>query len=370
MNSGRRVLAVTAGVVIIIVVAAVVITRNLGELTRPGAGADCVSGALTPVRGLIGSEKEAFFDDERVLGRFECAGLKVEVDAAGSREMPAALARPGYAFAFPSSTPAAEKIMGERGIAERFTPFSSPMAVATFRPIVDVLTRADIVREAADGSAIVDVAALLAAARAGTRWDQLPGNTEYPVRKTVLLSTTDPRDSSSATMYLSIASHVANDGAVVTTPDQVAKVLPDLCRLVLDQGTKPETSQVLFDYYLKDGKGRTPMALIYEAQFVTQAPGHKPATTDEQVLLYPRPTVYSRHTLVPLDDAGRRVGQALRDDAELARLAAEHGFRPERATSEPVSRRPTPIDVVEPPSFEILESMLAGLDPASGGCAR
>jgi hypothetical protein len=306
-----------------------------------------------------------------VRQEFACAGLSVKVDTTGSREMPAALGRTGYGFAFPSSTPTAQKIMDERGITERYTPFSSPMAVATFQTIVDVLTRAGIVQTATDGRAVVDVASLLETARRGTRWDQLPGNQEYPVRKAVLLSTTDPRDSNSAIMYLAIASHVANGNAVVTTQDQVRRVLPDLCRLVLGQGDKPETSQVLFNHYLVDGMARTPAALVYEAQFTTTAPGQKPNITPDRVLLYPRPTVYSRHTLVPLDGpdgAGHRVGQTLRDDPKLARLAAEHGFRPERPAGESAGSPPAPADVVEPPSFELMENMLNAFEPG-GQCA-
>jgi len=155
----------------------------------------------------------------------------------------------------------------------------------------------------------------------------------------------------------------------VTTQDQVRRVMPELCQLVLGQGDMPETSQVLFNHYLLDGMARTPAALVYEAQFVTMAPGHKP---DDRVLIFPRPTVYSRHTLVPLDGpdgAGRRVGQALRDDPKLTQLAEEYGFRPERPSSDPAGSRPSPADVVEPPSFEIIESMLGALE-SGGQCNR
>jgi hypothetical protein len=379
-----RIGSLITGVVLIVVVAVVSFggdgQTDHGQSTNPGQSpttssqtATCeLNRPATEVHGLIGSEKAPFFSDERVRREFACAGLAITVDATGSREMPAALSRTEYDFAFPSSTPTAQKIMAERGITERYTPFSSPMAVATFQPIVNVLSRAGIVQTTPDGNPVMDIASLLEAARQGTRWDQLPGNSEYPVRKAVLLNTTDPRDSNSAIMYLAIASHVANGNEVVTTQDQLRHVLPDLCRLVLGQGDKPETSQVLFNYYLADGMGRTPAALVYEAQFVTTAPGQKPNITGDRMLLYPRPTVYSRHTLVPLDGpngAGHRVGQVLRDAPKLAQLAAEHGFRPERPLSEPVSNHPSLVDVVEPPSFEVMESMLGAFEPG-GECVR
>ncbi|WP_322760010.1 hypothetical protein [Frankia sp. Cr2] len=356
-----RLAFLVASVTLIVVVTVVVIAKPHGS-----SSASCAAGPLTAVRGVIGSEKEAFFEDQRVSARFACAGLSVTVDASGSREMLNALKRPdhdGYGFAFPGSTATAKKIMNELAITDSFRPFSSPMTVATFKDVVDVLTKATIVQPASDGSMVVDVKALLAVARKGVLWDQLPGNDNPKTRwhKAVRLMTTDPQDSNSAIMFLSIASLVANGGPVVTTAEDVQKVLPDLCRLVIDQGEKPDTSQVLFDRYLVDGMGRIPMALIYEAQFVAEAPGQKPDLTPDMVLLYPRPTVYSEHTLIPLDDAGRRVGQVLRDDPELAHLAAEHGFRPARATDQPISSRRAPVDSVGSPSFEVLESMIASL---------
>ena len=132
-------------------------------------------------------------------------------------------------------------------------------------------------------------------------------------------------------------------------------------------GAGTARSQVLFDNYLVDGMGRVPMALVYEAQYVTKAP--QPQLPAGSVKLFPRPTVYSRHTLIPLNPDGEAVGKALRDDPELVRLAAEHGFRPEKPLAgQQVSARP--VDVVESPSFEVLENMLSALAPAAGRCGR
>jgi len=354
MAKGMRLAALAAGVVLIIV-AVVLVTRP-----DKGRAGDCR--AAVTVRGVTGSEKQAYFDDPRVTDRLACLGFRVEVDASGSRDMVAALHRDdGYAFAFPSSTPTAQKILDDFRLTEKIPLFSTPMVVATFGPIVDVLRNADVVQKASDGTEVVDVAALLELARNGTTWEQLGGK----YRKTVLLSTTDPLDSNSAIMYLSIASQVANGGAIVTGEQEVEHVLPELCRLVADQGDKPETSQVLFDNYLVYGMGRTPMALVYESQYVTKAP--RPQLPAGAVKLFPRPTVYSRHTLIPLDANGEAVGKALRDDPELVRLATEHGFRPEK----PVAGQPTdqPVDVVESPTYEVLENMLTAL-ASPGRCPQ
>src|SRR5262249_6347178 len=297
----RRGILATFGVVLILGIVVVVLVRNTRSRT---SNADqpprpCVqSSRIIHVSGVIGSEKGPFFKDERVRARFTCAGLDVTVDPSGSRDMPKVLGSPNhhYDFAFPSSTPTAEKIMRDRKIIDKFTPFSSPMAVATFRPPEEALARAGVVRPGPVGPPVLDIAALLDLERQGTRWYQLPGN--IPYRRVVLVNTTDPQDSNSGIMYLAIVSYVANDDAVVTTAEQVQRVLPVLCRVIFDQGAKPETSQVLFDSYLVDslgGIGRIPMALIYEAQFTARVPGQKPLLTPDRVLLYPNPTVYSRH---------------------------------------------------------------------------
>src|SRR5262249_59932334 len=126
----RRIGSLIIGVVLIVVVAIVAFggdgetshdQNGQGQNGQSQNGQDrtqtCkLDQPLTEVRGLIGSEKEAFFNDERVRREFACAGLSITVDTTGSREMPAALSRNQYAFAFPSSSPTAQKIMDERAV--------------------------------------------------------------------------------------------------------------------------------------------------------------------------------------------------------------------------------------------------------------
>lgn len=356
--SGMRIIAFAAGVVLIIV-AVVLVTRH-------GAGQAGGCEPTTTVRGVVGSEKQAYFDDDRVTDRLACLGFRVEIDASGSRDMVQALHRDdGYAFAFPSSTPTAEKIQQDFHLTEKIPLFSTPMVVATFQPVVDALTREGVIQKASNGTRVVDIAALVHLTEQGRTWDSIEG-TDFTAHKTILLSTTNPQDSNSAIMFLSIASQVANGGAIVTTDAQVDKVMPDLCRLIADQGDKPETSQVLFDNYVVYGMGRTPMALVYESQYVTRSP--EPELPEGSVKLFPRPTVYSRHTLIPTNADGERLGKALRDDPELVRLAAEHGFRPEKPVAG--QQGDQPVDVVESPSFEIVEEMLSDLAPAAGRCPQ
>jgi hypothetical protein len=356
-RSGRRVLSWLLALALLGVVGFVVI-RDIG-------GDQPQSAAPTIVTGVIGSEKLAFFADQRVRDVFRANGLDVRVDPAGSRQIATTVRLDDYDFAFPSSSPAADKLLAERPAARTYAPFSSPMAVATFTPIVDVLTQAGVV---APGTSAFDVHRYLALAAAGTRWDQLPGNTAFPARKNVLLSTTAPCQSNSAAMYLGIASYAANADSVVADPAAAAAVVPAVQPLFRDQGYLPPSTEVLFEDYLSAGMGRVPMALVYEAQYLAEALSPDPVLPADARLLYPRPTIFSRHTLVPLTPEGDRVGSLLTTDAQLIALAAEHGFRPTdpRAFAEAVRNRglaepPTLVDVVEPPSYDTLEGMLTSL---------
>ncbi|MET8850955.1 hypothetical protein [Amycolatopsis sp. NPDC004625] len=346
---------VSIGLAVVLVLAVVgVIIWGRGD----GTASD-----VATVRGVIGSEKQAFFADQRVVDVFARHGLKVEVDTAGSRQIATTVDLGKYAFAFPSSSPAAQKIQRDRKVTTVYTPFQSPMAVASFEPVVALLRANGVVHKGAGDYDVLDIAKYLDLAKAGTRWDQLPGNTAYPARKNVLVTTTDPRESNSAAMYLSIVSFVANGNTVVSTPDQEAKVLPSVAKLFLDQGYTQNSTEGPFEDYLSAGMGKTPLALIYESQFVDRVVRGDGSIRPDMRMLYTAPTVYSKHTLVPLTSDGDKVGQLLATDPELGRLAATFGFRTNdpKLFAEVAAPAHVPadlVDAVEPPSFETLERLL------------
>ncbi|MFD4643438.1 hypothetical protein ACFWN2_39450 [Lentzea sp. NPDC058436] len=351
----KRTLGIGLAVVLLVGVVTAIVLGQGGEQAQ-----------LRTVRGVIGSEKLAFFADQRVKDVFAKHGLKVEVDPAGSRQIATATDLDSYDFAFPSSAPAAEKIQRDRKAARTYAPFSSPMVIATFDPIVELLTKAGVVKDG-PGYPTFDVQAYLGLVAQGTRWDQLPGNTSYPARKNLLVTTTDPRDSNSAAMYLAITSFVAN-GGVVSSADGEAKVLPAVSRLFLDQGYTQSSTEGPFEDYLSAGMGKTPLVLAYEAQFVDRVVRGDSSIRPDMKLLYPAPTVLSKHTLVPLRGDGDRVGELLQTDAELGKLAATFGFRTAdpRHFNDVVKEKnltvpQTIVDVVEPPAHETLERMLEAI---------
>lgn len=123
-----------------------------------------------------------------------------------------------------------------------------------------------------------------------------------------------------------------------------------------------------FDAFLVRGPGAVPLVLLYEAQFIAEAAADPSPITSDMVLLYPTPNVFSTHTLLAYTDTGRALGEALSSDAELRALATEHGFRVDDASfrafaAEHGLQVPEQIvDTVEPPTYEVLEHMIAAIE--------
>jgi hypothetical protein len=316
---------------------------------------------LAEVRGVIGSEKSGFFADPEVAAVFARNGLRLTVDPAGSRRI-AELDLSKYEFAFPSSLPSAEKIQRSRQVNRTYSPFYSPMAVATFAPVIHLLAGQGMVRRAPQGHWLLDMPAYLGAADKGLRWEQLPGNTAYPARRNILITTTHPRDSNSAAMYAAVTSYVLNGQNVVRDQTELAKVQDKVARLFLDQGYLESSTEGPWETYLASGLNAAPMVWVYEAQFVGRQMRGDGSIRGDMALVYPSPTVLSKHTLVPLSERGDKIGRLLSEDPALQRLAARHGFRtasfPQVVAEKQIAVPQTLADVVDPPAFEIQEAML------------
>lgn len=363
-------IALAAVLAVGVVLAVVLGSRGTQGSSVAGSGSE---GSLQVARGVIGSEKKPYFDDPRVKAAFAAKGYDVQVDTAGSRQIATSVDLTKYDFAFPGSVPAADRIRRDRKVAATYSPFFSPMAIATFRPVADLLRRAGVVTDNPAGYQQFHVAKYLELVEKGTRWKDLPKNTEYPASKKLLLISTDVRSSNSAAMYLAWASYVANGENVVTTQAQAAKVLPLMSKLFLDQGYSESSSEAPFEDYLSQGIGKTPMVLVYESQFLSRQLRADGSITKDMVLLYPSPDVLSKHTVVPLKPAGDAVGKLLMQDPQLVALQAELAFRTtDRAVFARVSQQrglnppPDLVDVVEPPSYEVLEGMINALEKQYG----
>jgi hypothetical protein len=331
---------------------------------------------LTVVRGAIGSEKKPFFDDRRVQAVFRAHGLDVQVDPAGSRQIATAVDLSKYAFAFPAGVPAAAKIEQDHHVTGAFTAFYTPMAIASWKPIAQLMTQAGVATDMG-GYYTFDIAKYLQLVADNKRWTDLAGNSVYPANKSILVTSTDPRTSNSAAMYLSIASYVANGNNVVQNDAQGDKVLPVVEPIFLRQGFVESSSEEPFDDYLTIGIGKDPMVMIYEGQFLAHAFAKDGELRPDMVLMYPVPDVLSKHTFIPLTPAGTRAGRLLLNDPTLKRLEVQYGFRTADTAyfnqQVAASGRVVPanlVDVIEPPTYDALEHMIEGIEQAYSASAQ
>ena len=255
----RRIAAVALAVVLIIGVGFGIIT----------SARDAIAPDAVTVSGLIGSEKDPFFHDARVIAALKRGGFIVDVTTAGSRQI-AERDLSQEDFAFPAGVPAAEKIRTDHPGSKVFIPFYTPMAIATWQPIVDILTTAGVIHTSGDLTTL-DVDAYIQLVDENKRWKDLPGNTAYPVNKSVLLTSTDVRKSNSAAMYLSLASYVANGDNIVQNDTNAIAIADRLSPIFLRQGFQGSSSEEPFDDYLVQGMGKSPMVMIYESQYIQRA---------------------------------------------------------------------------------------------------
>lgn len=323
------------------------------------------------VSGLSGSEKIPFLQDDRVEKRLRKLGLRLKVEAAGSREIATAFDLSKYDFAFPAGVPAAQQI--KLKYKPKFAPhsvFYTPMAIASFKPIASILIANGIAFKQG-GTYYLDIKRYLDLVRRNVHWRELDHSAAYPVDKSVVVTSTDVRSSNSAAMYLSLASYVANGDNTVQSSAEANQVLPIVTQLFLKQGFVSSTSEEPFNDYLTIGVGKSPLVMIYEAQFVARAAAHDGSIRPDMLLLYPSPTVLSKHTFVPLTANGERLGQALTSDPNLQELAVEYGFRTarpgafQRYTAGRGVRVPdTILNAVDPPSYETLEHMIGRIEKA------
>lgn len=108
--------------------------------------------------------------------------------------------------------------------------------------------------------------------------------------------------------------------------------------------------------------------MVYESQFLARRAAGDGSIRPGMVLMYPGPDVVTRHTLIPRTPEGDRVGRLLTEDPELQRLAARNGYRPRSQgalekylTSKRVPVPPALVDIVEPPTYDTLETMIEAI---------
>jgi hypothetical protein len=330
--------------------------------------------SVTVVKGLIGSEKEDFFRDPRVVDALRDNSLKVDFVKAGSREIANKFDLKAYDFAFPAGVPGAEKIRRDNKIAKFYPAFFTPMTIASWKRVVQILEANKIAAHKDGVYYVIDMPRLLDVIKQRKRWNELPSSESFPVGRAVLINSTDVRSSNSAAMYLSLASYIFNDNNVATNDSQARMIMEEVTALFARQGFTGYSSEAPFEDYLSQGPGKSPLVMIYEAQFLNARAQRNSPVSDDMVLLYPEPTVFTKHILVPLNEKGERLGEALMNDPKLKHLAIEHGFRNDDRTGfqafvkqHNLAVPDDIVNVVEMPSYELIERMISAIEDSYKG---
>lgn len=352
------------------VIAAIVIGRGGDEV--PGANGGGGRGGLTQVQGVIGSEKREFFEDPEVASRLAELGYEVTVSTAGSRKIATDIDIAAQDFVSPSSAPASQKVRDQGAGYTVEYPFFSPMAVASWQTIADILMEQGVVREE-NGSYVLDVAAYIDLATSGVRWRDL--SEAFPSPRSVQIRSTDIRTSNSAAMYLSILAweFAQRDPE---RADDVNYLIGEISPFFTGQGYSESTSSGPFAEYLAQGIGAAPMVMVYEAQFIGEQMRPNSRIRDDMVLLHLSPTVLANHGIVGITEHGKELGRLLTNDEQLQQLAARHGFRPaaswslatemERLGFEPPADY---VNSIDPPHFDRLEQLIDGVGMRYGTIA-
>jgi hypothetical protein len=215
------------------------------------------------------------------------------------------------------------------GIRNDRVVLNTPVVVYSWQPVVDGLMKAGLVTATKDGHHQLDLKALLDAILAGADWSKLGVNSLYGRARIV---STDPNRSNSGFMFAGLVLSLFS-GNVATSAD-LAGFGGKVQAIFRNMGFKSPSSGKLFDQYLAGGLGGEPMIVGYENQLVewiladpTRWDRIRSSAGAKPVVLYPRPTVYSAHPLIVVDENANRLIEAL-TSPRLQELAwTRHGFR-------------------------------------------
>ena len=369
---GRKVSVVLGVILVGVVIAAIALGRGrlpFGDGDEGGTTGGS-GGKLTQLHGVIGSEKRAYFEDPDVVARLEELGYSVSVTTAGSRQIATTTDITEQDFVFPSSAPATQKVREQGSGYSVDFPFFTPMAVASWKPIADLLVAEGVVSEQ-NGAYTLDVNKYMDLARSGKRWRDL--GEAYPSPRNVQIRSTDIRTSNSAAMYLSLLAWEV----VERDPerrDDVGFLIDEIAPFFTAQGYSEASSSGPFTDYLSQGMGAAPMVMVYEAQFLGEQMRPNSRIRDDMVLLHLSPTVLANHGIVGVSAGGKELGRLLSNDPQLQQLAARHGFRPANSGSlaDELADRgfEAPSDYVnsiDPPSYDRLEQLIDGVGQRYAG---
>jgi hypothetical protein len=295
------------------------------------------------------ASKSDYFEDPEVKRLLIQHGFRVHITRMGSRGI-ANQSYDGYDVVFPSGQPAADLITKKQAAkghpATTYRPFVSPIVLGTYREYARTLQDAGIAKPLPGVSFgaqplyySLDMEKFLTSTKKGTRWDKL-GIARYGIHNgnKVLAQTSDLCEANSAGTYLGLVSYVANHNDIPQSVEQANHFAHNIELLLNDQGMP--SSEKNETYVSAEGKSISPIAVIYEHQFLAHQIATKAGTgriDAERVLLYPSARFVTEPQLIALTSQGDRLGELITKDPALQQRATELGFRVRTVGSESTS---------------------------------
>ncbi|MDG4560062.1 MAG: substrate-binding domain-containing protein [Candidatus Competibacter sp.] len=328
------------------------------------------------LKGFASVDGEPFLKDARVQKILADHKLRIEITQLLSREMASkvSVAPDAPQFFLSAGTLAAQRITDAAKrlniTTTTYSPLYSPLIVASWEPVAQILTSNGAAIKSGDRVYDLDLATITDFMLQKKRWKDLQNHEGYDVSRSVLITTTDPRTSNSGTMYLALASHALNGHEVVTDRETARRLAGQIAELYKRQGYLEHSSDKIIQDYLSIGMGKVPLAFLYEFQIVAAKTLGNRSIPADVVLLYPKPTIFNKQVFVALNNAAKTLGELLSTDPELQKIAVEYGFRGSDAASfrETAGRagfsvKDRVVDVVDPPTQEIMDEMIEVVTP-------
>lgn len=288
------------------------------------------AGKVVVLKGFVGGEKTGFLEDEQVQKLLQKKyGISIEATKAGSIEMINELQGKNFDFLWPSSQLPLElfKLNPQNKLVKSDVIFNSPIVLYSWDLVTEALIKIKIVEKVQDTYYIVDFPKLIQLVVEGKKWADIGVNELYGK---ILITSTDPTKSNSGNMFAGLLANILSQTGDVANEQSLAPVLPKIKAIFTSLGFMETSSSNLFQAYLTKGIGDKPIIVGYENQiveFTLQYEKLWPNVKDKVRILYPRPTVWSSHPLMILQDRAKTLIPALQD-SDVQKLAWErHGFR-------------------------------------------
>lgn len=201
---------------------------------------------------------------------------------------------------------------------------NTPIVFYSWKEVVDVLEKEEIVTERDGVFYISDMNKLLEYITSEKKWKDIGLN----IYGNINIGSTDPVTSSPGATYYGLLASILSDGQL--SSQTLSEIMPRLQQFYKQSGFMNNTPADLFDQYLRTGYGTKPIIVDYEKSMVDFAinnPEGYASVKDRVRILYPEPTIWNSHCIISFTDNGTKFIEALNDN-EIQEIAFNrYGFR-------------------------------------------